>query len=250
VPIGYAEVGTRWLELSEQELRLPLWDANEFRVAVLADVHVNSPEETRFACSAARLAMEQKPDAILIPGDYVNFSEAPWLGYVKTFLNEFREAKCPVVGTLGNHDYWTKQPHRIIECFRGSPVRLLRNEVVEVDGVSIAGIDDALANLHRPDVISDAPRSKSLITLLHEPDFVDEVPGHVSLQVSGHSHGGQICLPFGVSLHTPRGARRYIDGFYPDAHVPLFVTRGVGTTGPRYRLFCRPQVAVLTLREA
>ena len=90
--------------------------------------------------------------------------------------------------------------------------------------------------------------SKSLLALFHEPDFVSEVPKHVSLQVSGHSHGGQICLPGGYAVHTPFGAKKYKSGYYPDARVPLYVTRGVGTTGPDYRLFCRPEVTILTLR--
>jgi predicted MPP superfamily phosphohydrolase len=86
--------------------------------------------------------------------------------------------------------------------------------------------------------------------MLHEPDYVDDVtPAECSLQVSGHSHGGQMCLPFGRPLSLPRGARKYFGGFYPDAKVPLYVSRGVGTIGVDLRFFCPPEVTVLTLKQ-
>ncbi|AIE84891.1 metallophosphoesterase [Fimbriimonas ginsengisoli] len=249
LPFGYSQVDTRWLSVEEEEIRLPLWDADGFRAVVLADVHANSAEQAEFAEIAAKAAVNEKPDVILIPGDHLNASDSRHLRNLKRFTDAFADAKCPVLATLGNHDY-SSGVEKIVRAFHDSPVRLLRNEIAEVGGVSVAGLDDALYGKHRPEILSDDRLSKSLLTMLHEPDFVDELPRHVSLQVSGHSHGGQICLPFGVALHTPRGAQRYIDGFYPEAPIPVFVTRGVGTTGARYRLFCRPQVAVLTLRAA
>ncbi len=90
----------------------------------------------------------------------------------------------------------------------------------------------------------------SLLVLFHEPDYVKITPTNVSLQLSGHSHGGQICLPGGRPLHTPYGANTYYAGYYANAPVPLFVTRGVGTIGPKLRLFCPPEVTILTLRTA
>jgi predicted MPP superfamily phosphohydrolase len=216
----------------------------------LADVHLNTARQLQLGLEAAQLALDQSADVILMPGDFLNYSDPSRIGNLGHFLSAFRGAKCPVYATLGNHDYATDHPHLLIREFAGTPVRLLRNEIVDLGGVSIAGLDDGLAELYRPDILAPGEHSTSLLTMLHEPDFVDEVPSHVSLQISGHSHGGQICLPFGVAVHTPVGAWRYVDGYYADAKVPLFVTRGVGTSGPPFRLFCRPQVALLTLRPA
>ena len=130
-----------------------------------------------------------------------------------------------------------------------SPIKMLRNSPFEVSDVTIAGIDDAIENKHRPGFVTDLA-NPSLIVLLHEPDFVDSVPTNASLQISGHSHGGQICWPGGTPLHLPTGAKHYVCGFYPDAPVPLYVTRGVGTVGPQMRTFCPPEVSILTLRSA
>jgi uncharacterized protein len=123
-------------------------------------------------------------------------------------------------------------------------MRLLRNETVELDGVRICGIDDALMKKHRPDLVRG---NKNTLALLHEPDFVDDLDPGPSLLLAGHSHGGQICLPGGVALHTPRGARKFTSGFYPDNPIPVYVSRGVGTTGPNWRLFCPPEATILTL---
>lgn len=242
---------TERIGVEESTLVLPRWDANGFRVALIADLHMESKVRLERSLRALRMAIDTKPDAILIPGDFVSSSDDIRLGLLRTFIQACSEAKCPVIGTLGNHDYWTYAPARIIDVIRGGSLRLLRNERFEIDGVTIAGIDDGLRNLHRPDEFATVGRdSTSLLAMFHEPDYVREVPKHISIQVSGHSHGGQVRLPLGIAVHTPKGARKYVDGYYPDARVPLFVTRGIGTTGPDFRLFCNPQVALLTLKGA
>lgn len=238
------------LTLERRELRLPKWDAEGFRVAVLADLHADSPRRTRRAMAAVKMAMAELPDLIVISGDHASSTEPDVLNQVKCTFDLFHEAKCPVVAVMGNHDYWGAQPRKLIDVIRRSPVKLLRNEDFEVGGVTISGIDDALMKHHRVDFMREDRSSRSTIALLHEPDFVSIVPECASLQISGHSHGGQICLPFGICIHTPRGAWNYVEGYYPEARVPLYVTRGVGTTGPDVRLFCKPEVSVLTLRSA
>lgn len=249
-PFAYALRSADWLSVEHMELRVPNWDADGFRIVVIADLHMASQRQYENAMAAQRLAKKQKADAILIPGDFVDQSGPTPRKYIKDFCERITRAKVPVLATLGNHDYGTAAPELVIREIQASRVRLLRNEVVDIDGVSIAGIDDAIFHRERPDVLTPGKHSRSLLAMFHEPDFVTEMPDHVSLQVSGHSHGGQICLPFGIPVHTPYGAKKYIDGFYPDAKVPLFVTRGVGTTGVPYRMFCRPQVAVITIRKA
>ena len=250
VPITLGSVSTGWISVEKYEIELPKWDANGFRIAVMADLHTNSPVEVQHAINAIRLAIDEKPDLIALPGDFVNFGDTRHLNYVQQALEALHEAKCPVVATLGNHDYDCRDVNGVISAVQTSPAKVLRNQSIEVQGVTVGGVDDAIARRHRPGFLADASLSKSLIALFHEPDFVDSMPKQVSLQLSGHSHGGQICLPGGRPLHTPRGAWNYYAGFYSDAKVPLFVTRGVGTVGPRLRIFCRPEVSILTLRSA
>ncbi len=239
-----------WLSLEHTELRLPKWDAEGFRVALVADLHMNSLSQMVRARKAIELAVAQKPDLFVIGGDFVNYSTPTILEFIDQGLEPLHDAKCPVVAVLGNHDYDCPRPDYIIEKLQQSPVKLLRNQNFETQGITVAGIDDACARLSKYDFFPEDKTSKSCLVVLHEPDFVKKVPSHGSLMISGHTHGGQICLPFGYAMHTPNGGRKFIAGSYPDAQVPLYVTRGVGTVGMDLRLFCRPEISILTLRSA
>ena len=247
--MAYADRSAHGLAVERHTLRLPAWDADGFRVVVLSDIHVNTRTAMVRARAASRIAVAERPDLVVVVGDFVNTTRSFALEFIRQSFEPLEEARCPCVAVMGNHDYWTEQPRKVIETLRETPLRLLRNERAEVAGVTVVGVDDALVNRHRVDFIGERGVSRSTLALLHEPDFVRIMPEAVSLQISGHSHGGQMCLPFGVPVHTPRGAWDYIAGFYPEARVPLYVTRGVGTIGPDLRTFCAPEVSVLTLRS-
>jgi len=246
----YAQDCADWLEVVHKKVSLPRWDANGMRVAVLADLHVNNARELKRGIEAVQTAIALKPDLILIAGDFINIGGDEPIANVRKVLAPLSAAKCPKLAVMGNHDYVCPHPSMIVHAVQDSPATLLRNQIVDIEGVSVVGIDDAIQGLQKYDFFPRHRVSKSCIVLLHEPDYVSEIPKHASLQVSGHSHGGQVCLPFGIPLHTPRGARNYIAGYYPDAQIPLYVSRGIGTSGVNYRLFCRPEVTLLTLRSA
>lgn len=248
--MGYADRSSHAIKVERHTLSLPRWDADGFRVVLITDTHVNTVSAMRRARRAAEIAVLEKPDLIVFAGDVVNTSRFYGLDHIARSLEPLREAKCPCVGVLGNHDYWVDQPRKVVEAVRNSPLTLLQNELFDCDGVTVAGVDDALVGRMRTDFLEDQPRSRSTLALLHEPDFVRDMSTDVSLQLSGHSHGGQMCLPLGVPVHTPVGARDFIAGFYPAARVPLYVSRGVGTIGVDLRTFCPPEVSVLTLEAA
>lgn len=247
---AYTQDCADWISLERHDLELPRWDANGLKLALLADFHMNSAAETARATRSIEMAIKEKPDLIVLGGDFVNHSTLDVLQHIPQALDPLQKAECPTVAVLGNHDYGCPHAERVVQAVKNSPVKLLRNQIFEFQGVSIAGVDDATAGLQDYSFFPKSKVSKSCLAILHEPDYVTDMPEHVSLQVSGHTHGGQVCLPFGLALHTPRGGRRYIAGYYPKARVPLYVTRGIGTVGIDFRLFCRPEVTVLTLRSA
>ncbi|MCE9559982.1 MAG: metallophosphoesterase [Armatimonadetes bacterium] len=246
--LGLSQFGeaTR-LQLNRQTLHLPKWDADGFRVALLSDFHVNTPADVALTREAMEMALAAKPDLIAIPGDFYDEDSLVNIPRLAKALEGFASRGIPIVGTMGNHDYWSN-PSEVIQTVRSSGIRLLRNETFEHHGVVIAGIDDGLVNRDRHDFLGLRGEAGSVLSLFHEPDFCTRVDNRVSLMMAGHSHGGQVCLPFGKSLHTPRGAKKYISGYYPDAAIPLFVSNGVGCTGLSVRAFCRPEVCLLTLR--
>ncbi|MBL8086637.1 MAG: metallophosphoesterase [Chthonomonas sp.] len=248
--LGYFGESSHELRVERRTLELPRWRANGFKVAVIADIHCNTPFERDRAIQAVRLVEPEKPDVLVMPGDFLNKVHAPNLRYLRAVMEEVDSLGIKTYATLGNHDYGSRGPEIISEVINRSSVEMLSNQSAVFQGVTIAGIDDGVYGMDRHDLFgSEAP--DSLITLFHEPDFVSRIDPRTSLMIAGHSHGGQICLPFGLPIFSPYGARRYISGFYPTARAPLFVTRGVGTSVTlNVRLYCPPEVSILTLNSA
>ncbi len=243
--VGYEVETNQHVEVSERKLNLPRWDASGFRLAIISDLHVDSPEATTRAQSAIRETMRLRPDALAIVGDFLTSAAPQNLENVRNTLACLNDFDIPSFGVLGNHDYWAGYFPLVHRAITQSRMLLLRNETIEVGGIRLCGIDDALMKKHRPEA---AKADKNTVVLLHEPDFVEDLEPGPSLLVGGHSHGGQICLPGGFALHTPRGARKFVSGFYEDQPIPVYVSRGIGTTGPNWRMFCPPEATILELR--
>ncbi len=250
VSASYMGDDANWLELKRRELKLPKWDAEGFKVALVADLHTNSQSQMVRARKAIAMAVKEKPDLLVIAGDFINYTSPTILDFITQTIEPLNDAKCPCLAVLGNHDYFCPRPDLIMDRLKRSPVKLLRNEIFDYQGISVAGVDDATEGLQDYSFFPEGSVSKSCLVVLHEPDYVTHMPAHGSLQISGHTHGGQVCLPFGYAMHCPRGGRKYIAGWFPHTQIPLYVTRGVGTVGVDVRLFCRPEVSILTLRSA
>jgi predicted MPP superfamily phosphohydrolase len=169
---------------------------------------------------------------------------------------------------LGNHDHWASGSPvgaSMKQIIADGGVRELDNAVAPIErgGVRLwlCGVDDlwvGRADLNR---VTQHLREKSrpdevAILMAHEPDFADEVvrEGRFALQLSGHSHGGQVALPLLGPPILPKFGRKYHTGLYRVRHEQSalwqFTTRGVGVAGPRVRFNCPPEIALLTLRSA
>lgn len=253
--VGIAATGAyQWtspdrLSLERRTLAPPGWQVDGFRVALLADPHVNTPRDVARMVEAARLAVEEKPDLIVLAGDYVNYEHPRTIEYIQTSLEPLAEFDGPKIAILGNHDYWIPRPREVMDALECHGVRLLRNDPLDIGDVVVAGFDDALTGHARFDFLSARHQGASTLGILHAPDFVSAVPEQINLVLAGHSHGGQVCLPFGIPMKLPYGGRRYVAGYYPKAPRPIYVSRGVGLSGPPYRAFCPPEVSILTIRR-
>ena len=217
---------------------------------------------------------------------------APGLSQALSILR----APLGVWGVLGNHDHWTADPEMshtpraqavssaasssasgdynvVRRLIREAGVRELDNKIapIERNGARLwlCGVDDLWAGQPDfPSVISEleqrANPDEVAILLAHEPDYADVVAktGRISLQLSGHSHGGQVNIPFIGPPILPAMGRKYHTGLYQIAtsggspHSParnsmqVFTSRGVGIVGMRVRFNCPPEIALLTLRMA
>jgi uncharacterized protein len=116
----------------------------------------------------------------------------------------------------------------------------------------VAGIDDVMEGRSRLDlVLRELPESGAAILLAHEPDFADvsAATGRFDLQLSGHSHGGQIGVPLLRRLVLPPFSQRYTSGLHEVGGMSVYTNRGIGFVHLRARFLCRPEITVLTLRS-
>jgi len=247
---AFADLDTHLIKLERHTLYLRNWQADGFRVALLADVHVNDPEAARIAAKAAQMAVDEKPDLIVMAGDFVNSSGRVILDHIGPAFVPVSDCSIPSIAVMGNHDYWTAVPNKVIRTVhRDTNLRMLRNESVEVQGVLVTGLDDGIGGVPDYDLKGTAGHPSHLVAF-HEPDFVDRFRAKAAIVLSGHSHGGQVCLPGGIPIGTSYGGRKYVSGFFDLPKAGLYVSRGIGTSGPDFRLFCPPEVTLLTLRSA
>lgn len=273
-----AVVEANRLVVERRRLRVPRWPRSKdgYRLAVLGDFHLRDQGALDLTRRALKAAVEEEPDAICLVGDYIE----DWRPGIEAMLCEALEPLGsfggPKIAVPGNHDHRHGDVEGLRPNFDRFGITMLRNEYVIEDGIAWVGIDSAnemacdpflpmmaLAELEANDV-GVAPRSTlhtpnsqhptpntqhalPIIALWHEPDFVDFLPDGAALMLAGHSHGGQFTFPWGwTPMYTVNG-KRYPRGFYPAAPTPLFVTRGIGVTGPPSRLCCPPEVAILEL---
>ena len=235
--------------LERRTLRLPHWPErlDGMKIAVLADLHVHNLPSVELAKQAVAMALDCTPDIVILPGDLVD----NWTLDVPRRIGEVLEPllmmEGNVIATPGNRDYRRGDAGLLKPILDELNIKFLRNESWEHAGVTWVGLDSARAgNVDMVRGFRDV-ESEPVVVIWHEPDLVGTLPRRCSLQISGHSHGGQFILPFGFTpMHTELGSR-YVRGFFEDTPTPLYVSRGVGTTLLPSRLNCRPEVSLLTL---
>jgi uncharacterized protein len=158
-----------------------------------------------------------------------------------------------VFGVLGNHDlYAVRLAHlELTEPLERAGIRILTNTGIQVrDDMFVAGVDDLWNG--KPDLekaLKDAPKTGAILLMSHHPDLLETVPARVSLTLSGHTHGGQIVLPWVGALHTgSKYGQRFVQGFVTGAlGARGFVSRGLGTTALPLRYNCPAELAVFDL---
>ena len=247
------------LEINPITLTLPNLAAefDGYRILQVSDIHRNAwmtPERLNAWMQRASLFA---PDMVVFTGDFVSRRV---MYAVEDFTTAFAHFNPPdgMFAVLGNHDYDVHEAAiRLREMLAAANICELRNAVHTLrrgDAVlHLAGVDDVVARQARLDAVLDVlPADGCAILLAHEPDFADiSAPyNRFDVQLSGHTHGGQIRLPGLGSPVTPKHGRRYVVGWYKVKSMQLYVNCGIGTVSPRLRFNCPPEITVFTLRSA
>lgn len=249
-----AVVESNRLVVKRTTLHLPEWPArlNGFRLALLGDLHIRDRYSLELAQRAIAATLDEEPDMVALVGDFV----ARWKPQVIPKLGDVLEPLLlmngAAVACVGNHEYFGGTPDPLASICDELNIKLLRNENWVHLGIQWVGIDSANAGMADVQAAFNTPHSAThtpTIVLWHEPDVVARLGGRGDLMLAGHSHGGQFLTPWGQPFIGSRNGRKYRRGFFPETPTPLFVTSGVGTTGPPSRLFCPPEVVILTLES-
>lgn len=237
------------LVVERKTLRLRGWkrSLNGFKIALLTDLHLRDPYSVDLSKRAVALALDAEPDMVVLGGDLVGYWKPTSEDMLAEVLEPLLLMDGSVVAVPGNREYWSGDPERLRPVLDALNIRLLRNESWHHAGIDWIGIDSANANKANPFDALQGVGDGAAIVVWHEPDVVDSLPFEADLMLSGHSHGGQFRFPGGFTPMHSRNGQKYLSGFFPDTKVPLYVSRGIGTTGPPSRFLCPPEVSILTL---
>lgn len=225
----------------------------------ISDIHVGKRFDHRFIIDSFNKAKAYNPDFVVYTGDFVNtYKEKVLFNLLEEVLSHSVKGKIATIGILGNHDYgvnW-EQPEvaeKISEILAGSGIHLLRNEHVEVNGLNFIGFDDYYGFNFNPDkAISSFDSTKANIALCHNPDVCDlDVWGaYDSWILSGHTHGGQVKLPFLSPPIIPVRNKRYTAGqFELSNNRTLYINRATGHVY-QVRFNVRPEITIFELQRA
>lgn len=253
-----------WVEPASLRLttyRVPMPEAlrpfGSLRVAVIADLHAGAPHiGTDKIDSVVALTNEARPDLILLTGDYmvqdvVGGDPMP----IETIVQHLRPLSAPlgVFAVLGNHDRWERNwPHIWVEFERGG-IRMLDDKTVILRRggrmLNLTGIRDFATAEHDGHVaLATIPRGQSALCFTHSPDIFPLLTTSCALTIAGHTHGGQVWLPFfGRPIVPSEYGQRFAIGLIHESGKDLFVSSGIGTSIIPVRFMVPPEVSLLVL---
>lgn len=224
------------------------------RVAVLGDFHFRPGVDDDLLEKVVRAVNAEKVDIVALTGDFITGDS----GVVEPLLGGLRrlEAAHGVFAVMGNHDGWAGSRDKIRNQFEKAGISFFinHNSILKIRGESLAVAGTDYVWLGKPDPVATlrgVHKDTPVVALVHEPDYFDKLTRHreILLQVSGHTHGGQCRVPLvGYAPVKVRYGEKYVYGSFESGDSRLFVTRGVGTMGPRVRFACPPELAILTLQ--
>jgi predicted MPP superfamily phosphohydrolase len=250
-----SRVEPRWLDFNTRRLCLrrlsPAFEG--YRIVQLTDFHLGqgkllTPDRLE---AIVRRVNAGRPDVVLVTGDFSSHLDEVGLDGI----SRLRLLKAPdgVFGILGNHDYWAA-PTRICSAAQDAGIQMLLNRhvVIRRGGAAlvIAGLDDVWEKRQDIDAaLRGIPAGAPVIMMVHESNYAEWVAqdSRVDVQLSGHSHGGQVRVPLLGPLALPNQAWKYPMGLYRLNGMWLYVSRGVGLAQMPLRFNCRPEITTFIL---
>lgn len=234
------------LKTSVYRIRQP--ELAGLKIVFASDFHAAPGHERRLRKIVGRIAAQQA-DMILLGGDFVKgrrFEKSMPIEKIAPILAELH-APLGVYAVLGNHD-WRRDGVRIADVLQKHGIEVLENENRRIDHAGgslwLAGLADC--NMRRPDVRKALENAGNpVLVITHSPDIFPQVTERAALTLAGHTHGGQVALPWLGALLVPSAfGKRYEGGLTVENGKRLLVSRGLGTSLLPVRFNCRPEIVV------
>lgn len=255
------QIEPTWIDVRRVELPIarlhPAFDG--WTLAQISDLHIGGWMTRERLQYVVHRVNKLQPDLIAITGDFVTHAPQGHSEVIRQVLSTLKP-QYGVFGVLGNHDHWT-HARTIKNILKKSGVQELENSfhTIRRDGgvLRLCGLDDAwVGAADVSQLLQKLPDKGAAILLAHEPDFADDYAkaNRFDVHLAGHTHGGQIRVPFVGPIHLPRYGEKYHTGRYRVGSTPnsraltLYVNRGVGMVWPYVRFHCRPEITLFTLR--
>jgi uncharacterized protein len=233
-----------------------------YRIVQISDIHLDEYTEPFFLERIVHQVNTLAPDLVLLTGDFITHGSLTFIAghhAVRRCAEILTTLTAPLrYAILGNHDV-SFNGAAVVEALssHGTPVLVNQHLPIERNGARLwlCGVDDPGSSHPDLDLTLPTKPDGPVLLMAHAPDFADHVIAHprghlVDLMLSGHSHGGQIRLPFLGPLILPPMGEKYPEGHYRFNRMQLYVNRGIGTVGLPFRLNCPPEITVVTLQPA
>lgn len=230
---------TNTLEVTHHRIKIS--DGKQkLKIAHITDLHSKGLRKLEQQLFEA--LKKEKPDIIVITGDLATPS-GTLEGY-KTVLENLKAPK-GVYFVQGNWELW-EPISGLKKLFDEVGITDLTNGVQQLNqNLWLVGFDDSYQGTPNLEILKSLPQKALKIGIFHSPQFFEMTASLTELNFAGHSHGGQVRLPFIGSLWVPNETGQYDQGWFKKANSHLFVSRGIGTSILPIRLFCSPELAII-----
>ncbi len=253
---GYGHfVEPRFLDVCHVPIKVPRLPKvfQGITIALLTDLHIATAPDARYLNSVMDRALEASPTVIALGGDYISTGTAEERTILQSLVGRLR-APLGVYAILGNRDYDDGgKSSSVVMALRQGGATVLHNSGVAIRQAGqilyLAGVGDVLEGQDDLAAALDGvPPGGCAVLLAHEPDFADEVAmdARVVLQLSGHSHAGQVRIP-GLPRMLPRLGRKYPEGLRRVGSLRLYTSRGIGEVDIPVRINCPPELPIISL---
>lgn len=223
----------------------------------ISDIHIGNRFDYQFIIDSFKKAKEFQPDFVVYTGDFSHYKSPKQILQLKEVLPHFVKGKLGTIGVLGNHDYgknWSQLEvaDEITSLLENENIRILRNEELELNGLNFMGFDDYWSpNFNPSKVIKNYDSKKANLVLCHNPDACDDDiwNGYQGWILAGHTHGGQVKLPWLPAPVLPVKNRKYSAGEIDlnDGRT-LYINRAIGHSF-QVRFNVRPEITLFELEE-